>query len=63
MHNLTQIARYLGSSISYLSPENVSAIPWADLKEIQQNVSVRWTPAQMQALVKKRLQGMKVRTR
>lgn len=59
-HNLTQIAGDLGSSISYLSPENVSAISWSDLKEIQQNTSVRWTPAQMYALVKKRLQGVKV---
>lgn len=62
-HNLTQIAGDLGSSISYLSPENVSAIPWTHLKEIQQNVSVWWTPAQMHALMKKRLQGMKVRTK
>lgn len=58
--NLTQIARDLGGSISYLSPENVSAISWSDLKEIQQNTSVQWSPAQMFALVKKRLQGVKV---
>lgn len=58
--NLTQIARDFGSSISYLSPENVSAISWSDLMEIQQNTSVQWTPAQMFYLVKKRLQGMMV---
>lgn len=54
-HNLTQIARDLGSSISLLPLENVRAISWSDLMEIQQNASVQWTPAQMHALVKKRL--------
>lgn len=57
---MTQLARELGSSISYLSPQNVSAISWSELREIQQNTSVQWTPAQMFALVKKRLQGVKV---
>lgn len=54
-HNLTEIARDLGSSISLLPLENVRAISWSDLMEIQQNASVQWTPAQMHALVKKRL--------
>lgn len=58
--NLTQIARDLGSSIYLLPLENVSAISWSDLKEIQQNAGVPWTPAQMHALVKKRLGDVRV---
>lgn len=54
-HNLTQIARDLGSCISLLPLENVCNISWSDLKEIQQSANVQWTPAQMYALVKKRL--------
>lgn len=54
-HNLTQVARDLGSCISLLPLENVCNISWSDLKEIQQNANVQWTPAQMYALVKKRL--------
>lgn len=59
-HNLTQIVRDLGSAVSFLSPENVSEISWSDLKKIQQNASVQWTPAQMYALVKKKLGGERV---
>lgn len=62
-HNVTQVVRDLGSSVSLLSPDNVTMISWDDLKEIQENTTVQWTPGQMYALVKKKLGKKKVTAR
>lgn len=59
-HNVTQVVHDLGSSVSLLSPDNLTMISWDDLKEIQENTTVKWTPGQMYAMVKKKLGKMKV---
>nr|XP_046256838.1 otoancorin [Scatophagus argus]XP_046256839.1 otoancorin [Scatophagus argus]XP_046256840.1 otoancorin [Scatophagus argus] len=53
--NTTQTLRELGSSVSLLSPRQLSMISWNDLKEIYKNATVQWTQSQMRTLVKKHL--------
>lgn len=59
-YNGTQSLQKLGCSVAALSVGEISAIPWEAFKELQKNITVRWTRCQMRALVEKKLGGMKV---
>lgn len=50
-----QSLRELGSSVTLLSPKQLSTIPGNDLKEFLKNLgpSIQWTRGQLRTLVKK----------
>ncbi|XP_029694694.1 otoancorin [Takifugu rubripes] len=58
-YNGTQPLRGLGSSVTALSVRQVSMIPWATFKELQNDSTVQWTQGQVHALVNKKLGRMK----
>lgn len=62
-YNGTQPLRGLGSSVAALSVRQVSMIPWATFKELQNDSTVQWTQGQVHALVNKKLGRMKVSAR
>lgn len=59
-YNGTQPLGGLGSSVTALSVRQVSMIPWATFKELQNDSTVQWTQGQVHALVNKKLGRMKV---
>ncbi|XP_056236500.1 otoancorin [Seriola aureovittata] len=60
--NAAQALRELGSSVTMLSPKQLSMLSDTDLKEVLKNLgpNVQWTRGQMRALLKKQLGDKKV---